>query len=143
MQRSLQGLLRSLLFQLFEQRQQLISYGCPEADDIWKVLDYEREAANTMWSIQKLKESLRNILSNPSLPVNLWVFIDGLDESEGGHDELLAFVQELVIFPCTKVCVSSRAWSIFERAFRKTPSLRLQDLTSSDIAHYVRSQIMC
>ncbi|KAJ8128398.1 hypothetical protein O1611_g5236 [Lasiodiplodia mahajangana] len=39
-----------------------------------------------------------------------------------------------------KLCVASRPWNIFEDAFKDRPSLMLQDLSATDIEHYITSQ---
>jgi hypothetical protein len=73
-------------------------------------------------------------------PKNLVFFIDGLDEFDGSHSELISFIKGF-LGPSIKVCVSSRPWNVFEDAFKNRPSLRLEDLTFADIKHYVQSKL--
>jgi hypothetical protein len=63
--------------------------------------------------------------------------IDGLDEYEGndleGPEAIIDVFKTMSCSPYVKVCVSSRPWIQVEKAFATGPSLRLQDLTYSDI----------
>jgi hypothetical protein len=70
------------------------------------------------------------------------LFIDGLDEFDGEHTELVAFIADLSMSPNTKLCVSSRPWLVFEDAFKHGPSLMLQDLTYPDIMYFIRSKFL-
>lgn len=53
----------------------------------------------------------------------LAIFVDGLDEYHGNHQELVAYLQQLQKAPCIKLCVSSRAWNVFADAFQVGSSL--------------------
>lgn len=69
-------------------------------------------------------------------------FIDGLDEFDGDHSELVAFVHRLLARgPHIKACVSSRPWAVFEDTFKGCPGLSLQDLTHADIEHFVSAKL--
>jgi hypothetical protein len=63
-------------------------------------------------------------------------FIDGLDEFDGDHAEISAFLKHISSYINVKVCVSSRPLMIFEEEFGKCPNLRLEDLTLHDIRSY-------
>jgi len=142
MQRSQQGLFRSLLYQLFEQNEQLISSAFPEGHYVWSVLDNDKAPTDTIWSMKKLKMALTKVLTHHTLPVRICLFIDGLDELEGDYDELINFVGEVADAQRTKLCVSSRPLRSFGDAFRESPGLRLQDLTRSDIAYFTRGRLL-
>ncbi|EON99506.1 hypothetical protein UCRPA7_4960 [Phaeoacremonium minimum UCRPA7] len=68
---------------------------------------------------------------------NLALFIDGLDELDGDHKQLIDLIRPFRSNPGTKICVSSRPWNVFVDAFSCGPSLRLQDLTRGDIELFV------
>jgi hypothetical protein len=68
------------------------------------------------------------------------LFIDGLDEFDGDHHQLITLFMTLISFPNVKLCVASRPWIIFEDALKHKPSLLLQDLTYPDIEHFVNSK---
>ena len=82
---------------------------------------------------------LRAIIRILSNSTKICLFVDGLDEFDGHHEDLICLFRDLIDNPNTKLCVSSRPWVVFEDAFRHKPSLRLQDLTYSDIQLYVNS----
>ena len=71
------------------------------------------------------------------------LFIDGLDEFDGNHEEIIGFLRNITcgMEQNAKVCVSSRPWSIFEKAFREIPSLKLQDLTFGDMVQRVIDEL--
>ncbi|KAL1605796.1 hypothetical protein SLS59_003600 [Nothophoma quercina] len=67
-------------------------------------------------------------------------FIDGLDEFVGDPSEIIDLVSNF-LEAGVKVCASSRPWVAFEDAYGQRPHLRLQDLTQSDIKHYVTARL--
>jgi hypothetical protein len=73
------------------------------------------------------------------------LFIDGLDEYEGDRDgtyfDIVALFRDMASSSNIKICLSSRPWLVFQDAFRSQPTLRLQDLTLSDITCYVNDKL--
>ncbi|OKP14543.1 hypothetical protein PENSUB_13895 [Penicillium subrubescens] len=61
------------------------------------------------------------------------------DEYPGDSRDILRVPENLTAFVNVKVCVSSRPWEIFEKAFdtNTDPRLYLQELTRRDIEIYV------
>lgn len=135
LQMSKKGLLLSLLFQILRQCPELIPSVSPSR---WEALclfnDDPRE-----WTKQELEQMLRSAAEKLSQAAKLCLFVDGLDEFDGRHDDLICLFQALIANQNVKVCVSSRPWVLFEDAFKHRPSLTLQDLTYPDIKHYVTS----
>ena len=69
------------------------------------------------------------------------LFVDGLDEFEHDHADLIAMVKDLVCrSDHVKVCVASRPWNVFQDALGQKPSLRMEDLTFDDIKSLVQSR---
>jgi hypothetical protein len=62
--------------------------------------------------------------------------VDGLDEFDGDHDEIVEVFQAAASSQTVKICVSSRPLFVFEDVFKDSPKLRLQDLTQNDIFQY-------
>lgn len=83
---------------------------------------------------------LQRTLSELTSTAAVCLFIDGLDEFVGKHDDLLLFLKHLVDKTPVKMCVASRPWEVFEDAFQNKPSLRLEDLTYPDIKSFVTSR---
>ncbi|KAH0559273.1 hypothetical protein GP486_004211 [Trichoglossum hirsutum] len=132
LQMSQKGLLLSLLFQILRQCPELIPFASPSR---WEALclfnDDPRE-----WTEQELHQMLRFATDKLTNDMKLCLFVDGLDEFDGRHDDLICLFKDLIASPNVKVCVSSRPWVLFEDAFKHRPSLMLQNLTYPDIKHY-------
>lgn len=85
-------------------------------------------------SEKELTKIFKKLISNNSL--RLAFFIDGLDEFNGNHEELV----QLIISAKTqnvKFCCAGRPWLVFEDAFEGRPSLLLERLTQEDIKRFV------
>ena len=147
-QRSQNGLLRSLLFQILQHRPALIQPIFPEEHALLRdqslnaVRDYPRHA----WSLRRLQDAARRLVDLQNLEFNICLFIDGLDEFEGNDDHndrqyLIKLCRSLASSRSIKVCLSSRPLLIFEESFRDSPGLRLQDLTSGDIRRFVTDRL--
>jgi hypothetical protein len=144
LQHSRPGLLRSLLFETLKARPDL-TRKLFKAE--WKELTetYERHAIINprVWPfpIRRLEQAFSRLIQIASDDFKLCFFIDGLDESKAEPEELVCLINETARSPFVKICVSSRPWLVFEEAFGLDSSLRLQDLTSSDIQLYVREKL--
>ena len=138
-QRSQSGLLRSLLHEVLRKRRDLIPIVFPRlwakryTDLIDSPVDFEREA----WSLSKLKQAFKLLVRQDIANVKICLFIDGLDEYDGDHDEIAQLFEVITTSPYVKVCLSSRPLVLFEDVFGLLPGLRLQDLTVGDVRHYV------
>ena len=133
MQMSQRGLLFSLLRQLLNQCPEIIPAVSPNR---WEVLCLFNEDAKE-WTEVELRELLRAVVAKLSDDQKVRLFIDGLDEFDGCHEELISLVRDLIFHQNVKIYVSSRPWVVFEEAFKHGPSLMLQDLTYPDVQHYV------
>ncbi|OAR05862.1 hypothetical protein LLEC1_05760 [Akanthomyces lecanii] len=130
MQRSHNGLLQTLLFEILRQLPDSIVSLLPER---WS----SPSAAG--WAMADLYNALYTIVGQPDLPVKFCFFIDGLDEFEGDHLALCHELMALAKSDNVKLCLSSRPWSVFEEAFGsgKMGHLRLHDVTKNDIVNFV------
>lgn len=82
-QRSQEGLLKTLLYDIFRQYPALMQVVCKEQ---WRQLDNSNEPRR-FWSLSSLSEALRKISENSTeIELSFCFFIDGLDEFEGDHD---------------------------------------------------------
>ena len=132
-ERSLKGVLSSLLYQLLD----------GNALSVTKLISLHPEVANKTgladWSASELKKVLTHLLLQSKEAV--CIFIDGLDEIGPENDpyDLLDTIMKLKDLPNVKLCVSSRPERVFQLALGAFPKLRLQDLTASDISIYTTS----
>ncbi|KUJ13754.1 uncharacterized protein LY89DRAFT_752926 [Mollisia scopiformis] len=117
---------------------------------LMKYICHEESASNPVDSTNSMnpqefsKEELEKMLRSTAMIISqdakLVLFVDGLDEFEGKHDDLIYLFQDLIANKNIKVCVSSRPWVQFEDAFEHQPSLTIDTLTYPDIKHYVSSK---
>ncbi|KAI6765579.1 hypothetical protein HG530_006649 [Fusarium avenaceum] len=152
LQKSLDGLCRSLLHDILEARPELIQHVLPE---IWN------RAARSPWQMQsKLNisadafksglERLISIGSSGSLPggdLRFCFFIDGLDECEESHSKdhiyLVRLLNDWVKLSQgrLKMVISSRDHNVFLNGFSADQRLQLHQLTWFDMRHYVRDSL--
>ena len=138
-QKSLNGLLRSLLYDLLEQAPALLP---GVARWRWRAADFGADLPP--WTDAELLDAFRALLRNTSQTHCLCLFIDGLDEFDGNFDqqtELVHFLVEASKSESVKICVSSRPYPVFQTAFGEFPHLRLEDLTRDDIKVYVADEL--
>ena len=137
MQKSRQGLLQTLLYDIFRQLPDLIETACverwPQATE-----DLHQEP----WLLSELQRVLERIASQ-DMEVKFCFFIDGLDEFEGDHVDFCRSLLELSKSPPIKLCVSSRAWNVFEDSFgrQQGSKLYIHELTRDDIRSYAERRL--
>ncbi|KAI9658091.1 MAG: hypothetical protein M1821_002751 [Bathelium mastoideum] len=130
-QRSRKGLLSFLVYQL-------LSGQVMEAKNFISAhADIANKACLSDWSVAELERILFDLIRWPD--DHVCIFIDGLDEfgPEDDVHDLINLVRMLKDEDKVKVCVSSRPERSFQLAFDACPKLKLQDLTASDIKHYI------
>lgn len=135
-QKSQDGLLRTLLFQIMLRDTSLIPILYPERwrEDLWGHFE--------PWDRSELLQTFRDLANLTDCSSRICLFIDGLDEYQGDHRELLSLLFEIQQAPHIKICASSRPWIEFRQAFEKTEwKLAVQDLTSADIRKYVKDKL--
>ena len=135
-QRSEEGLLRSVLFQLLRQRPHLWPLVSPRRYLLHSLLG-EELSKPPPWELAELRRCVARLAAEVGKTDRIALFIDGLDEYDGRAEDLVAFLCDLHKAHRLKLCVSSRPWNVFADAFRTSPSLRMQDLTRDDIRIYV------
>ncbi|MCJ1334366.1 hypothetical protein MMC10_011075, partial [Thelotrema lepadinum] len=140
MQRSQEGLLRTLLHDILAQVPQLIPLVCKRR---WQ-MDGKKIIRNQRWQMHELEASFRHLTNVGELPLKFCFFVDGLDEFEGDLYQLSHALQDLSLCTDIKLCVSSRPWNVFEDSFGQDPArmLYIHDLTWYDIQDYTQS-ILC
>ena len=139
LQRSQEGLLQSLVYEILSQCPELIPVAVPQR---WE-RSYRNQSSSSDWTRSELATALKNLTLGRMLPCRFCCFIDGLDEYYGDHRELIDLIQNFTRSEDIKFCLSSRPWNIFEVAFGNDicPQLRLEDLTKEDIRRFVRDKL--
>lgn len=133
LQKSQRGLLLSLLCQILQQWPEIIPTVSPNRWEALCLFDNDFKE----WTDQELSQTLRKTLTIRLETVKFCLFIDGLDEFDGDHMQLIQLLRDLLVNENVKLCVSSRPWVVFEDAFKHKPSLKLEHLTYEDIRLYV------
>ncbi|KGO67658.1 hypothetical protein PITC_064210 [Penicillium italicum] len=142
-QRSQTGLIRHLLSQLLDQQKHLIPMVFPER---WKHLlslsTREHVKASISCELTELTAALKLLLKYAGRKSKICLFIDGLDEFAGDHQQIVEFFKDCVIsYTHVKVCLSSRPFPIFRAAFGKNLGLELHELTRRDMLHFAQDHL--
>ncbi|KAI4119316.1 MAG: hypothetical protein LQ345_000753 [Seirophora villosa] len=95
------------------------------------------------WSYAKVLEVVERIKEQTPDSFRFCFFLDGLDEFEGDHMDIVNTINSLASSNAIKVCFSSRPWTVFENAYGpKTESIiRVHDLTQGDITRFVEDRL--
>jgi hypothetical protein len=138
-QRSHSGLLRSLIVEVLEKHRALIPIIFPWqwAHNYTQALHKSTRFFIKKWPYAKLLSIFQRVIDQDIVPLKVCIFIDGLDEYDDDKRKIADFVVKLSMSTKLKLCVSSRPLLEFGDAFHGSPSLRLQDLTLTDIQQYV------
>lgn len=131
---SFEGLLRSLLYQLFKAMPQLNTL---DPDD-------SKYDSFSSWPERRLRDALRTSLGKAKKGV--CIFVDGLDEYEGSLLELIRFLKPLATSDNSqdtsiKVCLSSRPEPIPSQFLQHLPNLSMSDHNASGIQSYCLSTL--
>lgn len=127
LQKSTGGLLRSLLYQLLEQRPSLVSVAT--------------ESPIATWTDARLSKTLLELIRQTLCDDAICFFIDGLDEFQGYQRDLIDLISGIEKPTNVKICVSSRPLRAFQISFGSAPRLKLEDLTREDIAKLVYDKL--
>lgn len=136
MQKSQQGLLQTLLFHVLRQCPSLVRIVCPA---YWHDDDLEE----MVWTRTEMIKILLELRKHTIDSARFCFFIDGLDEYEGLHSDVIELVNSFATANDVKIVISSRPWDVFEDAYgdNSGQKLNLQDLTRNDITRFVKDNL--
>ncbi|KAI7497556.1 hypothetical protein KC367_g5763 [Hortaea werneckii] len=140
LEKTKEGLLRSLLFQLLQECHDLIPLVCATH---WKQRLIP-SGFHRPWEYSELAATINAVLARPDLSVRFCLFIDGMDEYQDDQGKL---VQDLIGFSkhsSVKICASSRPKNVFEKSFGTKPSqyLTLEKFTNGDIDRFIKDTLI-
>ena len=145
MQKSYEGLLQSILYDILRQCPDLIQAVC---DDRWMDVTTGRYRNTIPWTLPELRACIEKLIDSKlesGQTLCFCLFIDGLDEYEGDPEEVVHLVSRLAQADNIKVCASSRPWEVFKQSFPLSTitnnTLVLHDHTSKDIAKVVHQEL--
>ncbi|KAL8834112.1 MAG: hypothetical protein Q9170_003915 [Blastenia crenularia] len=136
MQKSQEGLLRTLLYHVLRQVPSLIRVVCPVH---WNSDELEQPE----WTQPEISKCLHELRKQSLDTTRFCFFIDGLDEYEGSHGDIIELINGFTSTEGIKIVISSRPWNVFEDAYghNSGQSLQLQELTRNDITCFVRDNL--
>lgn len=140
LQKTQKGLLRSLLFDLLNQHQELIPSLFP---GLCRTIATHGENDLAEPSFIELKNAFTNLARLKSDSLAVCFFIDGIDEYDGDHEELIELLDSISSPSSShvKVVLSSRPIPACVAAFSGYAKLYLHDLTYNDMRLYVEDKI--
>lgn len=141
LEKSIEGLLRSLLYQILQRFPGLT----PLTYDNQSDSDHEPTGQQELrpvaaWTERRLRTTLRNVMLQACEKCRFCIFIDGLDETSDDPDAVIVVIRDL-LSANAKICVSSRPDRSYSDAFDSYAKLRLQDLTEPDIKAYLQDEL--
>jgi hypothetical protein len=135
MQKSIDGLLRSLVCQILRQCPSLIPIAFPEK---WQwLMDGKQMQSIEREDIFKAIECFTRIDHHET---KFCFFIDGLDEYDGFDRDIAAMIKKLALSPSVKLCLASRPHNVFVNDFGRSAEkmFYVHDFTTWDIRQYIR-----
>lgn len=138
MQKSQEGLLRSILYKILLHEPDLIPSVLPSR---WQE-DTRFHQNPSPWRLEELNKAL-DVLIQVKPKAYFCLLIDGLDEYAGDADQQDGFAKRIMNLsesPNVKICVASRPWVPFKNVFGQNESrmVTLESLTRDDMDTYVR-----
>ncbi|KAK4098524.1 hypothetical protein N658DRAFT_544006 [Parathielavia hyrcaniae] len=122
LQKSHEGLMRSLLHQCLGQRPDFLPRVCQRTWACLQMLELEARHSFPDWESEELVDCFRALVSQAGDGYRLVLFIDGLDELDGDHNKLIE---------TTRATASGNT---------SRSVVMVQDLTRNDIQLYVRGR---
>ncbi|KAF5005542.1 hypothetical protein FDECE_8035 [Fusarium decemcellulare] len=141
MQKSLEGLMRSVLYQLLRDIPGLT----PIVGDIYRRCILDRDDQN-IWLADELDEALKAILEQKKIQGCAYLFIDALDEYSGDKAWITQFLKKLATpdpdqVLTLRICASSRDWNVFGLLLSESPHLVLHEWTMPDIRRFASERL--
>ncbi|KNG51453.1 p-loop containing nucleoside triphosphate hydrolase [Stemphylium lycopersici] len=131
------GLLQTLLYSVLRNHKKILMQ---LFEDRWKQFSaFGGGLQSFTW--HELRRAFTKMISTSPTPRAFFFMIDTLDGFDGDRKELVWFILEIIRQPHVKVCVASRSWPEFVRAFEGRPRLRLDRLNQRDIYKYVAASL--
>lgn len=139
-QKSKEGMWRSLLHDIFFKAPELFPEACPVR---WKRTSASNRAMGTAWSSAELSRTLVSVVKTAKSSFSFCFFIDGLDEASLTYDdnELCDAITDLSKCPNVKLCISSRPWNQFTEYFGTRPTMSIHELTRNDIRNFAQQEL--
>jgi hypothetical protein len=145
MQKSMDGLLRALLYETLKSSPALAPTILPEQ---WNAISSTPWQMHTKLELrpETIREAFCRLIDSHTEDLAICFFIDGLDEYEQTlQEDHLTMIERLDSW-CggtdknVKICVSSREYNVFMNHLPSRRRIRMQDLTDKDIRLYIQDK---
>lgn len=133
LQKSLEGMLRSLLFQILSAAPDLILALFPMDSSTGSTFHF------TGYSVERLRKTFLTLISTASRKLRIVFFVDAVDEC-GDHVSELLRLLKLADLVNVKTVLSSRWNNASYNTFQDMPQLRLDAFTGPDLVTYIREE---
>jgi hypothetical protein len=135
LQKSFEGLLHSILYRILDKEPRL-------AKEIMPVFLQKKEPQKAPWLLPDLMQAFSRIIEQDTVPVDIYLFLDALDEFNGPPETIAGFIQSIIDRPDKhagqiKICFSSRPWNTFVDRFSHCNGFKIHEQTRQDIQKYV------
>ena len=134
LQKSQEGLLRSLLYEILRK--------CPKLMPKVMPLQWPIRAKN-LWSQEEFFNAFSLLGQQQITSTRFCFFIDGLDEYAGSHPDIVNTLSCLSKSSAIKICLSSRPYNIFKEAYGQFSErmLTLQAFNAADMDAYIKDTL--
>lgn len=138
-QKSLEGLLRSLLYQILSTDEKLL-------DIVIDAPLHDPKEQRSSWLRRELEETFTLIMAQAVTEVSICLFLDALDEYDGDPESVASFLRSVVAVPSNsktrvKVCFSSRLYNVFIDEFGNVPGFKIHEHTKEDIEQVIAGRM--
>ncbi|KAI1443597.1 hypothetical protein F5Y02DRAFT_392884 [Annulohypoxylon stygium] len=143
-QKTFEGLLRSVLHQII---QQFESSGVDFTHLIEPLIRFQsQKSQDAPWSHKVLRSGLHHLLQQDLWNLKIFFLFDALDEYEGRPESICHFLKDLMKTTADsrthlKILFSSRPREEFTRQFKNVPSIQLEDYTRADLQIYCNEKL--
>lgn len=144
MQKSLEGLLQSLLYHILHACPELAPTICPERWNARSLAQPHIIVPSIPWSLAELQRSFALFRTQTHLATKFYFQVDGLDEYYGDSWDVIETMRDLSTSRNVKLCLSSRPWNCFQKCFGQSNPhvLRIHDFTRPDIELFARENLL-
>lgn len=149
-QKSTKGFLQHILYQIIDQQHQLFRFVRPLFTELQKKSRFASSKSGDgcclYWDLAALEKTLELISQNSDFQSNLCLFVDGLDEHNGDHRELIRILRNIAQQGdnpkfLVRLVLAGRPENVFKSAFQKEPGFAIHEHTTDDIRQYTQGRI--
>ena len=142
LQKSLTGMLQEIIGSLLQQHPALVQVVIHTYNELVKTQKVRRPA----WNFEALKRAMLSIVEQRHIHIQVFLFLDALDEHHGENELLALLLKDIVKsiddhWVRLKLCLASRSWPVFAHHFGNCPGFAIHDHTALDIRNYIEVQL--